>query len=395
MALIDRIRDAWDDLRGTPKEEQETTSVRQSAGDPPSVAALPYETDSALRASHSSAFTELEQFVQTRTDGSKQPENEPLVVLREIERPSSAEASLPSQDRPRTILDDLYETQLRDDERNWRLEHAVSPGHEHEFHFVKETGDIDTYKHLPTGNHIHLDSKGDFYDVQEGKEPSLTTRAEILKAYQELPPEVAATLSADHREKWIPLEKELGFTGADDFSHHSTRGDIQVYMTEVNDRTRMVGLDNKGQFYDVSNDGAGEPISRDQALFHIGVRPSFYTPAEYNLREAVGNENTIDLVRNGKSGDIVSYEYTPTGGSIHLDSDGKFYNIDRQIISRDEAVSTMQVPTEGGREHIAAAPAQAPSGSAEHVGVPHANVSEMPLSQGTVQPAVQEQFISM
>lgn len=412
MALIDRFSEALEDLRGARKEEQETASVGQSVADSPmqwakdyKAAVTPGESVEPVTLDRGavgnlatlaldSEPARLKRVENLLDHGST--ENAPTVDQTGRPNASAGQAVLEfpkqaAQDHPRTNLDDHYYDGFYDDKRNWRLEGSVGPKHEQEFSFQKEIGDIYTYKHEPTGNQIHVDSKGNFYDIQEGKEPTLTTRAEVLRAYQEPSPEVAASLSADHREKWVPLEKELGFTGADAFNHYGTRGDIQVYGREVEDSKRLIGLDDKGQFYEVERSDSGRQISRFEALNHVRIEPSFYTPEERNLREAVGNENAPDLLRYDKSGDIQSYQYTPTGSAIHLDSEGKFYNAERQIITRDEALSTMHRVEGDGLRSIAPAPAYSP----EHEGVPHRVAPEMPISQGTVQPAVQEQSISM
>ncbi len=406
MALLDRVREAWEDLRGTHKEEQETASVGQSVADSPmqwakdyKAAATPGEAVEPVALDRDTAGNiatlaldsepaRLKRVENMLDHGST--ENAPTV-----DRPGSQDPALTFQDRPRTAQDEMWDEQYRFDERNLRVEASVGPKHDREFTFEKETGDIYTYKHDPTGNRIHLDSKGDFYDVQEGEEPTLTTRAEVLRAYQEPSPEVAATLSAEHREKWVPLEKELGFTGADAFNHYATRGDVQVYMTEVNDSKRLIGLDDKGEFYNVDKNGKGGPISRDEALYHVHIEPSFYTPAERSLREAMGNDVTPDLLRYERSGNIQSYQYAPTGGAVHIDSEGKFYNADRETITRDEALSTMHTVGGDGLRSIAPAPAYAPIGASEYEGVPHRVATEIPMSQGPVQQAVQEQSISM
>ncbi len=407
MALIDRVREAWDDLRGTRKEEQETSSVGQSVADSPAQWARDYKAAvtpgesvepvaldrgfagnvaTLALVSEPARVNRVENFLD---HGST--ENAPIV-----ERQNDQIPYAPAQEAFKAAPESQAKSAPWEnyEEQNLRVEHAAGK-HYLEFTFEKETGDIYTYKHDATGNRIHLDSKGDFYDVHEGKEPTLTTRAEVLRAYQEPSPEMSATLTDDHRQKWVPLEKEVGFTGADSFHHYETRGDIQVYMTVADDSKRMIGLDDKGQFHSVDQNSTGLPVSRDEALYHVQMEPSFYTPAERSLREAVGNENTSDLLEYSKNGDIRSYEYLPTGGSLHLDSVGKFYNADRQIVSRHEALSTMQVAPGGGLQYIAPTPAQAPGGSPEYVGVPHTAVSEMPLNHGPVQPAAQEQSISM
>ena len=347
MALIDRFREASEELRGARKEVQETASVGQSDRDSPMQAA--------------------------RDNGASTTSAEGV----DVHRPGH-------QNPPRIILSDYHYDPPRDEEWHRRLEGSVGPKHEQEFLFQKETGDIYTYRHDSTGNHIHVDSKGNFYDLEDGIEPTLTTRPEVLRAYQEPSPEVAATLNAEHREKWVPLEKEIGFIGADAFSHYGNIGDIQVYGKEVVDSKRLIGLDDKGEFYDVDRSGSAKPISRFDALAYVGVEPSFYTPEERNLREAVGNEKAPDLLSYNRSGDIESFHYVPTGSAIHLDSEGKFYNADRQIITRDEALSTMHLVQGDGLRSIAPAPTYTP----EHEGVSHRVAPEMSMSQGTVQPVI-------
>ena len=403
MALIDRVREVWDDLRGTRKEEQETASIGQSVGDslvqstrdyapavnpreyeePVSLAAQSNQTDSAVRVARPSALEERDQYMEGMPDGYKQVNNASALDRADSRSPDVTYV-------PRPAYEDTMSEQYNYDVSEWRLQDAVGYKHSSEFKFEKELGNLDTYKHDPTGSRIHLDSNGNFYDVQEGKEPTLTTRAEVLKAYQEPTSEMAAAFTPEHREIWVPLEKELGFTGADAFHHYGTRGDVQVYMTYVEDSKRLIGIDDKGQFYDVNKGGHGGLISREDALEHLRLEPSFYTPGERTLREAVGFENVPDLVRDGKSGNIQSYQNTNTRGHLHLDSDGKFYNSELQVISRGEALSTMQtVGGDGTRSIALARAAYAPEEVLNRVS------PEMPRSQGTVQPAVQEQSISM
>ena len=335
--------------------------------EPSPVAAPTDQTESALRAAVATAIADLERYTGRSFDQGR-----------------SVSTNYP---------DDVWDDMFKDDQQKWALEKAVGK-HQAEFRFEKEDGDIVTYKHA-SGERIHIDSNSDFYQVQDGKEPTLTTRAEVLRAYQEIPSEVTATASPELLKKWAPLEKEVGFTGADLFSHYSTRGDVEVYITRVEERKRLIGIDDNGQFHDVNKEGHGGIISREEALAQVGMQPSFYTPGERTLREVVGYERIPDLARLDKTDDIQTYQHATTGGTVHIDSEGKFYNPAREVISRDEALSTLDQGGGNNLRPIAVARDHVPAGPSEAEGIPHQVAPELTTNRGSVQPAATEQSISM
>lgn len=399
MELLDRIREAWDDLRGTQKEQLEA-SVRQSnveqpvessadhvhavppreSADPLSVGAPSDQTESVLRAAVANAIEELERYTGRRFDEGRLNEG------RHYEDHSSYREITGHMDMG-----------MEEDLRAYSLEVAVGK-HVNEFRLETVTDDIATYNHQPTGNRIHVDSSGILYEKQDGEELTMTTRAAVLRAYQEPSPELSATLSADHREAWVPLEKELGFRGADAFDHYGKRGDVHIYGTEWMESKWQLGLDSKGQFYDVSGDGPATPISREDALRNVHFEPTFYTPAELHLREAVGNSVVPDLQRDpypAKGETIQSYEYLPTGSSIHIDSEGKFYNAQRGVITRDEALSAMNDTKMTFLSPMASPPPYAPSGAPGYEGLPHQVAPELATSETPFQSTSQQQAISL
>ena len=231
-----------------------------------------------------------------------------------------------------------------------RLARAVGSEYAAEFGVTKDQGNVASFSHRPTGEQIHLDSKGNFYDLAEGQPPKAVGRDEVLERFQKIPDSILKTEAPDHRRQWEPVEKAFGYRGADQLEHHSQRGDISVYRDAGNEQDRFVGLDSKGRFYRVDNQDSYKPearISRDEALQELGGRAHFYTPVEptpthkdwSRLEQAVGQENALQFTFKGETSGIQSYQHDQTGNHVRLNPAGQFHNAEHQPIAREIALA--------------------------------------------------------
>ena len=222
--------------------------------------------------------------------------------------------------------------------------------------------DVRTYQHRGTRNLIYLDPEGQFQNIDRTGASTPTTKEEVLARYRETP---TATLTEDpgHRRAWEPMEKALGYEAANRFTAYGNQDGIQMYgTTDEYDNRTMIGIDEKGRFYDMHGDPTR--ISRHVALARTGQPENFYTLPEFapgeralqKLEETVGVTNARDFTWKQESQGIHTYQHDETKNHIHVDGDGRLYNQNREPITRESALQSA-LPGEASREPAIAAPA--------------------------------------
>ena len=349
MAIMDRFRDAWEDLRGIPKEQQEPALVERSAAEyrPPSTEEVRRAVDELFR----SARQELQPALQTLADERYQGRLDLLPAAQELQVVTQvAERSGIPVDVARVaaseVITEAYKQQVQGESQ--RLSAAVGEKHADEVTFREKTGEVWTYDHHATGQQVHLDAKGKFYDIEEGQTPKQISREEILGRFQNTP-ESASADPEDHRRKWEQLEKAVGYHGADRFEHYAQEGNVHIYRQTIEEQDRFIGLDSKGRFYEVdqSDFNAIARVSRESALRTVEDSAHFYTPAEATpthkdwsrLEQAVGKENAVNFTFRGEAVGVQTFEHDQTGGHVRLDPAGQFRNAEHQPIARDVALA--------------------------------------------------------
>ena len=359
MALMDRLREAWDDLRNNHKEQQEPVLIEPSGHNGPvhstretASAVDPSEvTEKNVQDIYLAAKREVEPVLQSVAEEHYRgrldlvgEEHEFEVVYEVAER-----TGLPLEmvrEATSDVLLDAYIDQKRVSSE--RLDPAVGEEHSNEFRLREKDGEVWTFDHRPTGQQIHLDAYGGFHDLEEGRPPTAVSRDEILERFQKTP-ESAQLETQDHRRQWETLEKAVGYQGADNFEHYSQQGDMSVYRQEVEERDRFVGLDSKGRFYQVDQSSFTPiaRISRDEALERMDAPANFFTPAEptpthkdwSRLEQAVGQDNATDFTFRGESSGIQNYQHDSSGNHVRMDSAGQFHNAEGQPITREAAIA--------------------------------------------------------
>ena len=360
MGLIDRVREVWDDLRGTRKEEQETASV---SSEPARLKRVENILDHGSTANAQTvdpyfvARQEVQPALQAVADEHYRGRLDIVQRTHEIEVSSQVahRTGLPLEVVRHAVSDVLLDAYVEHKEGvSERLNAAVGEDHSSEFRFRGKQGEVWTFEHPQTEQMVHLDSRGNFYDLETGQAPGLVSRQEIVDRFQRTPEVAIQQETADHRQQWEPLERAVGYHGADKFEHYSQRGDVSIYRQVVEEQDRFIGQDSKGRFYDVDQREYTplERISREAALERVSDPVHFYTPPEptpthtdwSRLEQAVGRENAIDFTFKGKTAGIQSYQNDHTGNQVRLDSAGQFHNAEQQPIAREAALANVLPP---------------------------------------------------
>lgn len=347
MALIDRFREAWEDLRGTRKEEQETVSVRQSVAD----SEMQWAKDSKA------ALTPGERVEPVALVDRKSGEDLYLAAKSEVQPalqnvadehyrgrleavPMTQETHVASQVAERTgypvevvrvaasdVLLDAYTQHIQGEAQ--RLNAAVGEKYSDEFAFREKQGEVWSFTHQATGQQIHLDAKGNFYDLEEGQSPKPITREEVVNRFQQIPADIEqrsaqqlmednkADLSSTHpavsREYPLTPEERERIYAFNAVEVAVSR----LAATEHNGRVDLISGGGEKQIVQeiIEESGLSRHIVQNalnKSLYD--AQQSRWAEEEWRVLNAVGPQNAhnVEYSRETKN-DVFTYTHAPTG----------------------------------------------------------------------------------
>ena len=191
MALMDHLRTAWDNHREEnemlkrlsgewqerPSDTEENTVRHLQRITQPAIDR--YLSDHALEHLRNATPEQAEEVagkIQKAT-GITETNARAAVELGQsdyrpvpLDRPQELDS--PSRQQAETYLSAAVSSQVPEPEEDAtarqykRLEQAVGAEHAREFTWKQDSGDIKSYQHGTTGNHVHFDSAGQFYNQE-------------------------------------------------------------------------------------------------------------------------------------------------------------------------------------------------------------------------------------
>ena len=236
-----------------------------------------------------------------------------------------------------------------EDRRRWEpLIESVGVIRANDYRWINETGDVQTYQNWGTEKDLHVAKTGQFYDRNDNPISREEALENVRLSTSKAPTQNSQGQSDNaeaHRRAWEPLEKAIGNQGADQYRHYGERENIQIYGRVIEGQKVTLGIDDKGQFYDLGQREKPAPVSREQAL-----EATRYVPMERmaaprdTLERVMGTEEAKSFTWKQISEHIHSYEHADTGKHLHLDSKGQFYSQDRQPITKEIAIQNVLNP---------------------------------------------------